>query len=189
MKKFAFLPVAVLAVLGSVTTMQSCSEAAKKIHYDLPLQPGALEVTIPPTNDTTNVKNNLAANSVHVNIDSFIRAKTGGRLGIDNITSVRILSVRLTLVNGNAANNFANFQSAFASFSSTSNMTPYSVTIPNNPDLAAYFLELPVDPNKDMRSYMTGDVFYYSVGGKLRRPVTQEVKCKIEFQFNIAVNG
>ena len=188
MKKIKFLLLAAFAVSGAILTMQSCSDAAKKLHYDIPYHSGAVEVTIPPTSDTTAV-NNISSGPTYFNVDSLIKAKTGNALSISNITSVKLTSVKLTLLDGTTANNFANFQSAYASFYSNSNNTPYQVSIPNNPDVTSYELDLPVDPNAELKSYMTGNTFYYAMGGKLRRPVTASVKCKIEFTYNITVNN
>jgi hypothetical protein len=188
MRKFTFIPVAAVAVLGSLFTMQSCSKVAEKLHYDLPLQSGSIEVVVPPAYNTDSTYD-MGSGTNNINIDSFIKANTSNMLGVSNITSVKITSVKLTLLSGTTANNFANFQSCYSSFYSNSNTTPFVTTIPSNPDATSYSLDLPVDATAELKSYMTGSTYHYSVGGKLRRPVTDSVRCKIEFQFNITVNG
>lgn len=189
MKKLTLLSLAALAVFGSLFTFQSCDKV-KNLHYDLPLQTGSVEITIPPTTDTSS-EHAVGTGSAYYNIDSFIKANTGNALGINNITSVKLTSVKLTLLDGTTTNNFANFQSAYASFYTSANSTPYRSSITNNPDVEAYELNPPVDANYDLKSYITngGNTFYYSVGGKLRRAVTQSVRCKVEYKFNITVNN
>jgi hypothetical protein len=188
MRKLTFMPIAAVAALGAVFAMQSCGKIASKLHYDLPLQTGSVEVTIPPTSDTTNQL--LVGSGVnHYNIDSFIKANTGNVLGINNITSVKVTSVTLTLTaNASTTNNFANFKSAYASFFTDTKTTPYEVSIPNNPDTYADMLSLPVT-NDELKDYLKGSTYNYTVGGKLRRPITDSVKCKVEFKFNVTVNG
>jgi hypothetical protein len=191
MRKLTLILIAAAAVFGAFFTMQSCSKSndvTQKLHYDIPLHTGAFEVVIPPTDDTSS-SHILNSGTTYINIDSFVKANTKNVLGVNNITSVKITAVKLTLLDGTTTNNFANFQSCSASFYSNANTNPYSVSIPNNPDATVYTLDLPIDPNAELKSYMTGNAFTYSVGGKLRRPVTQPVKCKIEFGFNIVVNG
>ena len=187
MKKFRFNLIAVLAVFGTILT-QSCSDSVKKLHYDIPYNSGDVVVTILPTNNTTDLTT-IMADPIRFNVDSFIKVKTGNVLGLKNITSVKLLSVKLTLLDGSDANNFANFESCSASFYSNLNPGPYTVSIPKNPDVPAYTLDLPIDPDAELKSYMQGNLFYYAIGGKLRRSVTASVKCKIEFTYNIVVNS
>ncbi|MES2704599.1 MAG: hypothetical protein V4649_18305 [Bacteroidota bacterium] len=186
MRKLSFFSVAAIAVFGAFTVMQSCSKITK-LHYDLPMQTGSVEVTIPPTSDTT-TQREVGSGVNTFNIDSFIKANTAGALGINNISSVKLTSVKLTLLNGTDTRNFANFQKVYASFYTNTNTTPKIIEL-NNPDVTAYALELPVDPNEELKSYLTGNTFHYSVGGKLRRAITDSVKCKVEYKFNVTVNN
>jgi hypothetical protein len=77
------------------------------------------------------------------------------------------------------------------SFSTNTNTAAYVRSIDPNPDVEKYELDLPVDPNMDLKGYISSTTtnYYYTLSGKLRRPVTQAVKCKVEYKFNVTVNN
>ena len=98
----------------------------------------------------------------------------------------------MTLSNATPANNFANFINCHASFatsSTTSSSSTYSVGIFNNPDSYSTQLTLPVNSNEELKAYLLGNTFTYTAGGLLRRPTTDTLDCTIEFEFNIHIKG
>jgi hypothetical protein len=185
-KRFSVLG---LGLVFGIMAMQACSKGDTKLDYNLPMQTGSIEVVIPPTPDTTNVKD-LGSGANYFNVDSFIRANTKNLLGISNIQSVRLTSVKLALKNATTANNFANLYTYYASFYTNSNTTPYKVAPTEvNKDEFSVSKDVPVDPNAELKGYLNGNQFTYSVGGKLRRPTTDTLKCTIEFKFDVSVQG
>jgi hypothetical protein len=173
-----------LGLIFGAIALQSCDKVTGDI--DLPAMTGTIQVAIPPTTDTSSART-LGTGVNTYNIDSFIKANTNGTLGIDNIKKARITSLKLTLANPSAANNFANLQSYYASFYTNTNTTPYSVPEQNNPDEYADTRNLPVDANADLKGYFTGTQFTYSVGGKLRRAITDSLRCTVTFEYMIVV--
>lgn len=187
MKRLTHLTIPVIIFI-TVATLQSCTKMIGNfLQYDIPLQSGSVTVTIPPTSKTTGSITGTGSNTI--NIDSVIKANTGGLLGVNNIISVKLKSVSMALQNANNANNFQNFQSCFASFSSNTDATPYQLQIPNNPDTYATTLSLPVDTTAELKSYLNGTQFTYSAGGQLRNSTTGPLTCTITFSFNIHVQG
>lgn len=176
---------ALAVVLGATVSLQSCTKALQNLHFNLGMQTQTETVTIPVTPSGT-----LSVGPVTTtyNVDSFIKASTGNQLGINNIYSVKLASVVLTIVNPDSTNNFANFQSCSASMSSNTNSTPYTLNISNNPDTYAPSLSLPVDANMELKSYI-GTQFNYNVTGVLRHPVTKPLTCTITFSYNLVVQG
>ena len=188
MKKNRILFASALAVTCiALASLQSCTKLAKNLQYDLDMQTASVNIVLPPSTDTVGSASGTQTN--HYNIDSFIKANTANVLGLSNITSVKIKSVTLTLNNATAAQNFANFRSCYGSVYSTGNTTPYVLTVANNPDVFASTLSLPVDTTADLRSYMNGNDFTYSLGGSLRRATTDSVRCTVQFAFKIHVQG
>ena len=171
----------------ALASLQSCTKLAKNLQYDLDMQTASVSVVLPPTSDTVGSASGSQTN--YYNIDSFIKANTANVLGLSNITSAKIKSVTLTLTNATPAQNFANFKSCYGSVYSTGNTTPYTVTVANNQDIFASTLSLPVDTTTDLRSYMNGNNFTYTLGGKLRRATTDSVRCTVQFAFKIHVQG
>ena len=185
MKKLTLF--ALLAIVATVATLQSCSKIASLLQYDVPVQSGTITISIPPSADTVGSTAGTAMNTL--NVDSIIKANTGNALGVNNITSVKLTSVTLTLLNSSAANNFANFKSCYGSVSSNSNTTPYTVNVANNPDVTSSSLSLPVDSTAELKSYLTGTTYTYGLGGVLRRATTDTLTCTIVFQFKAHVQG
>ena len=189
MKMFRLLtPVLIVAGVIGISSLQSCTKLAKNLQYDLSMQMGTVQVTVPVTNDTAIAVSASQAN--YYNVDSFIKANTANVLGIANITSVKITSCTISIDSpvNNELNNFANFRSVTASVYSNSNTTPFTLSIPNNPDVMSSTLTLPVD-STELKGYMTGTTFTYSVTGKLRRPVTTPVHCTVHFTYSMHVQG
>jgi len=176
-----------MAIVVAVFSLQSCTKIGTMLQYDIPMQSGSVTITIPPTSNTAASLNGSGSNSI--NIDSIIKANTAGLLGVNNITSVKLTSATMNLQNADANNNFANFQSCFASFTSNSDGSPYQLSITNNPDAFASSLSLPVDTTAELKNYITGSSFTYTAGGQLRAATTQSLTCNITFTFNIHVQG
>ena len=186
MKRFNFIKsVALVAAVGIVGMLQSCTNGLKSLHFNLGMQTQTVTITIPPTTGGTI---SVGPISTSYNVDSFIRAQTGQQLGINNIYSVKLASCVITITNPTADNNFANFQSCTASFTSNTNSTPYVLTINNNPDTYQNTLSLPVDANAELKTYL-GDQFQYNFTGTLRRPITTTLTCTVTFNYNLVVQG
>lgn len=187
MKAYRFLLAAGVVVAGiGLSTMQSCDKIANLVQYDLAMQTASAEVVLPPSSDT--VGSASGSETVYYNIDSFIRANTANVLGLSNITSAKITSCKITILDPTPTKNFANFRSASGSVYSNSNTTPYSISA-NHDDVYGDVFELPVDTTTNLKSYLTGTNFTYTVGGSLRRATTDSVHCKVEFKFKIHVEG
>ena len=187
MKAYRFLIAAGVVVAGiGLSTMQSCDKIADLVKYDLPMQTASAEVVLPPSSDT--VGSASGSEVVNYNIDSFIKANTANVLGINNITSAKITSCKITILDPTPTKNFANFRSAFGSVFSNSNTTPYVINATHD-DVYATEFDLPVDTATNLKSYLTGTQFTYSLGGSLRRATTDSVHCKVEFKFKIHVEG
>jgi hypothetical protein len=171
--------------IGVIGALQSCTKGLSSLHFNLGMQTQTVTVTIPATSSDTVA---IGPVTTSYNVDSFIRAQTGNQLGISNINSVKLASVVLTLTNSTSANNFANFQSCTASFTSNTDATPYTLNISNNPDAASSTLSLPVNLNDELKNYI-GTQFSYNLSGILRRPVTAPLTCTITFSYNLIVQG
>lgn len=183
--RILFASAMVMTCLGAAY-LQSCSKIASLVQYDLNLQTASTEIVLPPSSDT--VGSASGSQVVNYNIDSFIKAGTSNVLGLSNIESAHLTSCKLTLLNPTTANNFANFKTASGSFYSSSNSTPYSMSL-SNPDTYSTTLNLPVDASVDLKSYMNGNNFTYSLGGSLRRATTDSIRCKIEIEYSVRVKG
>ncbi len=190
MKKSVFLKSSLAIACLGLFTLNSCTKLAKNLQYDLDMQTATVDLVIPPYPDTTVLVS--GSEVVTYNIDSFIKANTANVLGVKNITSAKLSSCKLEIVPAltTPANNFQNFKTVSASFFTDGNKTPYTLTVPNNPNLYATTLNLPVDTKSDLVGYLSGgNKFTYTIGGTLRKAITDTVHCKATIVFNIHVQG
>ena len=188
-KKYLKPSIAIVCTFATLLTIQSCNKLASALQYNFAMNTGSVTVVIPAISDTgTQLTLGTASNTY--NVDSVIKANSASTLGISNITSIKLTSCVVTITSGySTANNFANFESCNASFSSTSNTTPYVISIPSNPDVNATSISIPVDPTAELKSYISGTTFNYSLGGKLRRATTAPITCTVQFTFAVNVQG
>jgi hypothetical protein len=186
MKKLSIIALSTLAL--AVVSLNSCTKLAENLQYDLEMSTGSIDIIIPPYIDT--MMEASGSQSTQYNIDSFIQNKTANVLHVSNITSAKFKSCEITINNATNALNFANFKSVKGSFFTESEPTPFLVNIPNNPDENASVLSLPVDTTHELRSYLTNsNHFTYTLGGKLRRPITDTLHCTMRCTFRMHVQG
>jgi len=180
------LSAALLLIIGAIS---SCNKIASNLKYDLNMRTAEVTIVIPPYSDTT--LNVTGTQTNHYNIDSFIKASTGDMMGIANIKSAKLMSCMLQLEQPTSTQNFANFRSCNGSFYTNGNSNPYRVSIYNNPDTYAEALNVPVDTTIDLKSYLNNNAnqFTYSLGGRLRRPTTDSLRCKVSLTFRVSVQG
>ncbi len=172
----------------AIAGMSSCQKIANNLKYDLNLQTATVNFTIPPCPNTSIEVAGSQTN--YYNIDSFIRASTVNTMGVSNITSAKIKSCTITILDPKTAINFANFISCSGSFYSDGNKTPFGVTVNNNPDVYATELKLPVDTSAELKGYLNNSKqFTYTLRGNLRRPTTDSIHCTATFAFNVHVQG
>ncbi len=151
------------------------------------MQTTSVNFTIPVSADTSGTIT-VGPVTTSFNVDSFIKANTSNQLGASNTTSVKLTSVYLVLNNATSASNFQDFASCSGSFYSNTDNTPYTISIPDNPDTYSSTLSLPVDGSVELKSYI-GDQFTYSVTGRLRHPVPTPLNCTMTVTYSVAVKG
>jgi len=181
------ITVAAALVACAVFTLQSCTKVATILTYDLSMQTGSVDFTIPVISDTNDLFT-AGPYTNSLNVDSFIKAKTSGQLGAANITSVKLSSVLLVLKNATATSNFEDFSTCYASFYSNTTTTPYTLSKPDNDTAFSSTLSLPVDTTAELKTYLGTDFTYY-VTGKLHDVTYIPLQCTVTYTFSIKVQG
>jgi hypothetical protein len=188
-----------LTGLGLVVALAATASSCEKFKKAVPdpkfdWDGASTSLTLPATSDTSAQKE-LGITEFSYNLDSMFKAETKKRVGIelgyDRLKSVKIKTIRLTLENGDASNNFANFVYAGANLRTNHNNDVYTLGyVPSNPDTYSVDLTIPAgDPNKDIKSYFKGNTtFSYAAIAKLRRPTTKDLKAnmKVTYEFELA---
>jgi len=135
----------------------------------------------------------IGTGSFTYNLDSMIKAQTANQLGLANIDEFMLSSCVLTIdpADVDAANNFANFESADATLSTNINSTPATIgSVTNNPDTYAETLNIPVDKTTNLKSFISplgNTTFNYIVHAKGRRVTTKVLHVTAEIGYTIHV--
>ncbi len=144
--------------IDALIRAQAISFTATDLSFDVPVI----------TNTATN--SSIGTGTFTYNLDSLIRAQTVNQFGLANIDTVTLTSCTLTIQNPDADNNFADFESANGSFSTSANATNTTMgSIDNNPDTYATTLTVPVNTGVNLKSYVASSgptTFSYSVDGQ-----------------------
>jgi hypothetical protein len=184
----------VFSVLIALTGIMysSCSKIAALIRAQaISFTATDLSFNVPVITSTT-ANTSIGSGTFTYNIDSLIRAQTVNQFGLANIDTVTLTSCTLTIQNPDADNNFANFESASGSFSTSADANVANMgSITNNPDTYAATLSVPVNSGVNLKSYVSPSgltSFSYSVMGQARRATTKPLTVTMHVTYNIHVS-
>lgn len=176
--------IAGLLTAGLAFTTTGC-EAVKDALFQAFSARGIEETfTIPVISDTT-LKVDFGTLKDEFNIDSIIKAETGGQFSLADIKKITVEEAKLTLLDADADNNFANFQEGWLTFNTNSNPTPVEIATGLNPDVYSEVWFLPPLTGVNLKDYMSGTELNYVVAGKARRATTKPLTCKLSVKFLI----
>lgn len=169
-------------VFSVAVLTQSCDKIKDKIFDAFTAQGADVNFTVPPIADTTTM-GTLGSQTVYFNLDSTVQAVTDDAFSLEDVNSVTADEITLTINNPDSANNMSNFESGSISFYSNTNTTPvvYNFTVP---DQYATTFSVPVN-NTNLKPYMTGNNFTYTINGKLRRPTTKSLDVNANIKFDV----
>ncbi|MEP6596666.1 MAG: hypothetical protein ABJA71_12005 [Ginsengibacter sp.] len=165
MKKFISLFIIFLA--GGLIFL-SCKKLISKLFPSFDTAVSNIQIAVPPI-PFSNISGSVGLQTIYYNLDSTIKANTGGTYGANDVSSITLKSIIINLQNGDPADNFANFESLGVDLSSNSNSTPVTIATATIPDVASNTLSMDVSNNLNILSYFQGNQLTYNVFGKVRR--------------------
>jgi len=134
---------------------------------------------------TTNAKTDIGLISQNINLDSIIKTETNNAFSLDNITTISVEEVKVTILNPDANNNFANFEEGWLEFNTNVNTTPILIATGLNPDVYSDFWLMPVDKSQNLKEYLRGNHLAYVMSAKARRVTTKPLDCKVAVKFKV----
>ena len=182
MKKYytSSVILAVVAVLG----FTACSDLKDKIFQSFTTSATSVDFTINIVTSTT-AQTEIGTLIQHVNIDSIIKAETGDAFSLDDISSINVEEVKITIKNPDVDNNFANFEDGSLLFHTNTDPTPVQVASGVNPDVFATEWLMPVDNSINLKNHLKGTEIGYVLKGKARRVTTKPLDCVMAIKFKI----
>ncbi len=175
--------------LSCCFSFYSCSKIADQLAQAISWNGVDVTFDVPPTSSTSYAS--IGSASFTYDLDSFIKAYTSNALSLKNLTKFTFKSCKLTILNPDTANNFANFEKAKAEFSTSANSTTAVLgEVTNNPNTYAETLDIPINNTSNMVSYLpsSGPVtINYNISGLLRTPVTTTLHVQAHIEYDIEV--
>jgi hypothetical protein len=165
MKKFNF---ALIIILVGGFAFLSCKKIIHKLLPSFDTTVSNIAIAVPAI-PFSNISGSVGFQTIYYNLDSTIKASTGGVFGASDVSSITLKSIVITLQNGDQLNNFANFQNLQVDLSSNTNTTPVTIATANIPDVASNSLSMDVSSSPNILSYFQGNQLTYDVSGTVRR--------------------
>ena len=160
-----------IILLLSAVAFISCKKLLKNLLQPFETTTGEITMTI-PTIPSSNISGYLGSKTMYYNLDSTIKAKTGGSFGINDVSYVKIKSFNMTVLNGDADNNISNLQSLSIDISSNNNSTPQTLASTSIADGTNNNLIIEVPSQPDILVYLKGTQIKYDFSGQIRRATT-----------------
>jgi hypothetical protein len=167
----------IIILIGGVVSL-SCKKFIAKLLPSFDTTVSDIEISVPPI-PFSNVSGSVGLQTIYYNLDSTIKANTGGVFGAGDVTSITVKSITINLQNGDPANNFANFESLKIELSSNSNSTPVTIATATIPDVPTYNLNMDVSAGPNIAGYFQGNQLTYDVGGRIRRSTSHELNALV----------
>ena len=191
MKNNRSVSIAVIATVV-VFAIASCSKVASILTKNLSFSTTAQPFNIPPVPTAIALSTGImptVKGSFSYNLDSLIKASTNNALGVNSIGSLKIANCTMTVTNPTDSSNFQDFKSVTITFTSASTSATYQLTVNQADTFSSTMILTPVDTTADLKAYLQGNTFNYSVDGVMRRGTTDTMKCNAVFTFTLKVQG
>jgi hypothetical protein len=177
----------VLAMLFAVLIVAlstGCKKALQALFAGVEVPLSEVRITVPPNPIAPPIYTGaikLDRITQRLNLDSLVKANTGNKFGIADVSSVKLKEMLVTIAAGaNAGNNFQNFENVKVDFSSNSNNTPIQIASYDFPDVYADQTNIATANSPELVNYIKANELYYDLTVKPRRPTTQALTMVIK---------
>ncbi|MEJ7680240.1 MAG: hypothetical protein WKG06_20775 [Segetibacter sp.] len=182
MKKL-FVPglIVMIIVAGSL----SCKKIIKKIFEGIDADVPVISVTLPAIPIALPIEVPFPPITQYFNLDSTVKANTGGAFGANDVSSIKIKQIVFDLSNADSLNNISNFESVRVTFFSNAITNPVQIASITFPDTYAAMYTYTPENSPELRPYLNGSQLTYNVYGKIRRMTTKELGLSINVTLRV----
>lgn len=182
MKKF--INYSIVAAFSSVFLFSSCNKILEAFFEAFAADGANFVFEVPPVS-LTDTTLTLSAQSVYFNLDSTVKSVTNDKYSINDVSSVNPDELTLKINNPDSNNNFSNFETGSVMLVSNSNSTPISFTF-SQANVYADSISVPLDKNLNLKTYLQGNSFTYTLSGKLRKATTKTLEINANMKFKVS---
>ncbi len=172
-----FLSLTFLSIVCAFT-FSSCEKVKEAVFESFTATGADFKFTIPVITSTS-TETAIGTYSINFNLDSAIKAATGGVFGVGVVKQVNPEEITLTLLNPDPLNNLANFESLNVKISAQGSGNPTFIASLANPDTYATTVSLTVDKSKQLLNFLKASSITYEATGKARRVTTKQLNAQL----------
>ncbi len=176
MKKKIIFSLVVFAITISFT---ACKKIVAAVFKGMDVSVPEMQFTIPAIFGVAPGEIPLGSYPYKFNLDSVVRANTGGAFGAGSVTSIKVKQVNINVSNADQLNNLANFETARITIQSNTNNNPVEFFSVIFADVFASAYTSPNPSNVELLSYLKGTDIVYKIYAKNRRTTSKPLDFKI----------
>lgn len=175
--KRLFVPLAALLLVFAA--ISSCKKIVAAVFGGTDVNIPPVEFTIPVLLVVSPTEQSLGSYVQPINLDSAVRANTGGLFGINAVSTITLKTVTMTCSNADALNNLSSFESARVSIYSNSNPTPVDIFSVSFPDENLTSYTFTPGNRVELLPYLSGSSVTYNVYAKNRRITSKPLQLQV----------
>jgi hypothetical protein len=172
-----------LVFLGLVHS--GCKDIREKMLPSFTVNIPAINLTIPALPFKQDKEVPVGALKAHINMDSTIRANTGGTFGAGAVSSVKIKKIVFLLQNADAENNLSNFESGRMRIYSDNDTSATDIASINFPQVYSDSLTVTPMNSPDISNYLRGSALSYNIFWKNRRVTSKKLNLAIRVTLSV----
>lgn len=170
-------------VLGFIQLISCSAEVRKKLLPSFDVNVPGIRLSVPPIKFVSDKELPVGALKTPLNLDSTIKANTGGAFGAKAVRSVKVKRITIKVLNPDKNNNLSNFETArMKIFNDTAEAEIFNLHFP-----ATYTDSIVVIPatHPEISGFLKGSSLAYNLYWKNRSVTSKYLKLKVDITFNI----
>ncbi len=175
--------------ISTLISLSSCDKIKDKLFEAFTTGMTDASVTIPIVTNTAG-EGKIETIPVFINVDSIIKANTGGFFSLNSVSTVKVESADLIINNPDASNNLANFEYGVLAFNTFNPQTsdwniPMAVGRYDIKDSYATSFPFELIQSVNLKEHLRGTKVVYLYAYKARRVTTKALNCTIKMKLKI----
>ena len=173
------ISISIIVFLLFLTGFTACKKIVAAVFGGTDITVPTAQFTIPVLFVVTPNEQSFGSYSQQINLDSLVKANTGGVFGINVVSSIKVKQVNLLLTNPDALNNLSNFETVRVTLTSDTRNTPVELFAASFPDTNISTYNFVPTNSTDLLPYLRGTSITYNIYGKNRRITTKPLTLQV----------
>ncbi|MFZ9718787.1 MAG: hypothetical protein ACO3BD_05475 [Chitinophagaceae bacterium] len=187
-KSITLFSVAIFLSMAAIS-FSSCDKLKEKLFKAFSTGGGNVNFTIPIVTSTT-AEGKYATEKVYINVDSIIKAETGGVFSLNDVKIISMESAEIFVNNADQDNNLGNFEVGaviFNTFNTSKNDWNEPMLLATNDldDEYADYHKMIITEKVNMKEHLRSNEIAYWYGAKARRVTTKPLECTLKVKLHI----